>query len=154
MLRITFPVDISLVMTQDSKLVIAEKRLADAKAEVARWELFIATYRELDGSLPLAVARKSSEAPHHPRTNGAHFRKPERISKLTHTEQVAGSIIAEYGRAVPSAEMLKALIERGVDIGGKEPASTLAARLSRATTIEFQRGLGWALRPKADAEGA
>ena len=40
----------------------------------------------------------------------------------------------------------------GIEVGGKDPSSTLSARLSRAPSLEFQRGLGWALKSAAAQE--
>jgi len=141
-------------MTHDSKLAVAEKRLADAKAEVARWELFIRTYRELEIDPSVSDSRElvmRVNVPNPP-INGHKTEKPEKPSKLTVTERVAATIIKDFGRPVPSPEMLRELIDRGVDIGGKEPASTLAARLSRAESIEFRRGMGWGLKKSSETD--
>ena len=76
-----------------------------------------------------------------------------RSGRLAETELAAGEIIRAVGRAVPSPTMLQALAAKGVEIGGKDPMATMSARLSRAPSLEFQRGLGWALKSAAAPRG-
>lgn len=71
---------------------------------------------------------------------------PGRISE---TEHVATEIIRERGRPVSTRELLVELEKRGIEVGGKDPFSTLSARLSRAPTLVGTRGIGWSLKSEA-----
>lgn len=71
--------------------------------------------------------------------------------RLHETETAAVEVIHAAGRPVPTPEMLIELAKRGVEVGGKDPSSTLSARLSRAESIENVRPYGWRLRePRQD----
>ncbi len=125
----------------ETLLHAAETRLLAAQREVAKWSAFIKAFHELQGR---EVADPLPPAGAVTRANIARYWVAN-PGRLLQTERVAGDIIKEAGKPVLSGDMLAQLQERGVEIGGKDPASTLAARLSRATTIEFVRGQGWAL---------
>jgi hypothetical protein len=126
----------------DPILANAIARRDAALAEARRWEEFIKTYRLLQGAPPY----RSSDA------TGAHFatgraaQTRPAAGAISATEALAREIISEKGRAVSTREMLEELTARGHIIGGKDPASTLSARLSRAPSLENQRPVGWRIR--------
>lgn len=53
------------------------------------------------------------------------------------------TILEERGKPVRLRDLLGGVRERGVEVGGKEPASTLAARLSNSKEFASHRGIGW-----------
>ncbi len=130
----------------DPILQTAEQRLDAARADVRRLEAFIATYHDLKAtagqSQNVAVGLGVVTAT----ALGSVF---VTTGKMSITERVAVEIILENGAPVPSPEMMSRLLARGVVIGGKEPSSTLAARLSRAPSLRFERGHGWTLKSDA-----
>jgi hypothetical protein len=128
---------------EDSTILRVRAKIAAAEAEAERWRVFLRDYVELnqmpapvvsgviERTLPVAAAFRSAQ--------------PHGV-KMTATERIAWEIIKDAGRAVPSAEMLQLITERVGTPGGKDPAATLAARLSRAPSLKFERGFGWTLK--------
>lgn len=125
----------------------AQAKIAAAEAEAESWRAFLQRYLELNPQLAVPEDGVSNSllrlnlAPALAVTASLMA-----TGKMSITETVARSVIASVGRPVPTLEMLKHMAERHVDVGGKDPASTLAARLSRAPSLKFSRGLGWALQ--------
>lgn len=126
----------------DPILANAIARRDAALAEVRRWEDFIKTYRLLQGPPPY---RSSDATGAHYATGLAALIRPA-AGAISATEALAREIIAEKRRAVSTREMLEELAARGHIIGGKDPASTLSARLSRAPSLENERPFGWRIR--------
>jgi len=62
---------------------------------------------------------------------------------MAETESAAIEIILAAGRPVPTHEMMEKLTERGIQIGGQHPGSTLSARLSRSRRLRNCRPQGW-----------
>ena len=130
----------------DSVIHLAEQRLEAARKEVSRLENFLATYRDLQSSAGRTqdiVCEKPIRIRVTPGT------QPTSVGKMNVTEQAAAQIIRENDNPVPTAEMLSRLLARGVEVGGKNPTSTLSARLSRASSLRFESGKGWTLRSAA-----
>ena len=126
----------------DDILSEARRRLDRAQAEVREWTSFIERYESLAAPrLPLQRSLPR-QRPVYAIEDGVPL-PPPKETKLKVTERVAVEVIRRLGRPVPSAEMLEEIVGRGVDVGGTEPASTLAARLSRSPVLEFVRGRGW-----------
>jgi hypothetical protein len=119
----------------------AISRRDQALAEANRWEKFLAMLDELEG----AVAPSQPQSPARPITPNP----PAQTGILDATERAAIQIITKAGRPVPTRDLLVGLDELGIRIGGKEPLSTLSARLSRATGLENVRPYGWQLRSQA-----
>ena len=73
--------------------------------------------------------------------------KPPVRGPATTTKQTwdaARAILQERAKpGVRLRDLLDGVRERGVDVGGKEPASTLAARLSNSKEFKSHRGIGW-----------
>ena len=136
-------------MNTDPKLSEAIARLNAAQAEVDKWSTFIRLYRELD---PSSTGAASVVSPINQETlppNAMQRRETETSSRLGQkglmTEQAAIAVLKEAGKPVSTEEMAERLRERGVDIGGREPISTLYARLRRARALDYDRRLGWRL---------
>lgn len=128
----------------DSVLANAIARRDAAQAEAQRWDDFIRMFSELQ------VGSHDTLRPSPPSTPSAAGRSARDAGAMSRTEEVASEIIAQLGRPVPTRELLNALLERGVDVGGKDPASTLSARLSRAPTLHNIRQRGWWIRERTD----
>jgi hypothetical protein len=130
----------------DSILSEAIAKRDAAAAEVQRWSDFIAMYRELTGQQAQDDVSHVAPRPALPK------REPVAATTgaLAETEGAAIEVIKAAGRAIPTREMLEALRARGVEVGGKDPASTLSARLSRASALENVRPYGWRLKKLAD----
>jgi hypothetical protein len=136
-------------MITDPKLSEAIARLNAAQAEVDKWSNFIRLYRELDPfSTESAGAALSINQENLP-PNAVQRRETETSSRLGQkglmTEQAAIAVLKEAGKQVSTEEMAERLRERGVDIGGRDPISTLYARLRRARALDYDRRLGWRL---------
>ncbi len=128
------------VMSEDPIIRRATDRRDAALREAAKWDAFIKQYVELQGE------------PVPPNSVRTDQRGPPRIfisGRLSETEHVAAEIIKERGRAIPTRDLLVELENRGVEVGGKDPASTLSARLSRSSVLVGRRGIGWSLKPEA-----
>ncbi len=61
------------------------------------------------------------------------------------TEQAAIAALKEAGKPISTEEMAQRLLEKGVDISGRDPIATLYARLRRARALDYDRQLGWRL---------
>lgn len=142
-----------VVGMDDDPILVQATRCRDAALEEARrWDDFAARYRALRTESEVAPAAAAKVRLDHCGV----IRAVIGTGRISETERVAAGIIRELGRPVPTREMLSLLAARGVDVGGKDPASTLAARLSRAPTILGQRGSGWKVReePRQTNEAA
>lgn len=119
------------------------KALADrdaASADFDRWDGFIRMYSEiLGGGTQLAVAARSSGVG-----------RSSTRGKLSVTEDAVISVLEEAGSPLHTRELLDKLLARGVEVGGKDPASTLSARLSRSSKLLNNRLKGWWIRELAD----
>lgn len=110
-----------------------------ALAEAARWSDFVAMYMEIKGI--------SNSTPVHRETGTIKERvQPPRGAALAETERAAFDAIRASGRPMHTQELLTALKLAGVEVGGKDPASTLSARLSRAPSLENIRPHGWRIK--------
>jgi hypothetical protein len=136
-------------MKTDPKLSEAIARLNVAQAEVDKWSTFIRLYQELDPSSTGAAGVMSPIKQETLPPNAMHRRETETSSRLGQkglmTEQAAIAVLKEAGQPVSTEEMAERLRERGVDIGGRDPISTLYARLRRARALDYDRRFGWRL---------
>ena len=136
-------------MNTDPKLSEAIARLNAAQAEVDKWSTFIRLYQELDPSSTGAAGVMSLIKQETLPPNARHRRETETSSRLGQkglmTEQAAIAVLKGAGQPVSTEEMAERLRERGVDIGGRDPISTLYARLKRARALYYDRRLGWRL---------
>lgn len=110
-----------------------------ALAEAARWSDFVSMYMEIKGIAdPVPEKRETGTIKERV--------QPPRGAALAETERAAFDAIRASGRPMHTQELLKALQEAGVEVGGKDPASTLSARLSRAPSLENVRPHGWRIK--------
>ena len=120
-----------------------------ALAEAKRWDDFL---RMLDeATRGLSVMGGGTISVKFPETamGSASWQRSEirDVGRMTETEMAARAIIQENGgNPVSTQAMLVELEKRGVGVGGKDPISTLSARLSRAPSLENVRPHGWRLR--------
>lgn len=117
-----------------------------ALAEAHRWEDFIRMLDELEGHVQSVVPPSATRPAAVRLDQNGQPRMVVGTGKLNETERVALEAIREAGKPLSTRELLDALAARGIDVGGKDPASTLSARLSRAANLENVRPYGW--RPK------
>ena len=143
----------------DNILKDAISRRDTALADARRWDEFVRMYSELRGVNinPLTDGPGENSTP----TSNAQARldatrRKSRVAAsggaLQETEELALQVIRELGRPIPTRELLVELASRGLTVGGKDAASTLSARLSRAPKLENVRPEGWRERRKADGD--
>ena len=137
----------------DSVVKVAQIKLTAARAEVARLEAFLATYAEISKEAARAMPVKSGSPDNWTNvlTNiVTGIQRTQEVvadaSVMRKSERIAVEAIRKQGRPIQSAEMLKIFEALEVEVGGRDPASTLSARLSRAPSLEFVRGLGWTVK--------
>lgn len=123
---------------------IAKRDAALADAE--RWSQFVAMYSEISGVQTTARASAPATKP-----SGTIRERPQstRGGALAATEKVAIDALRAAGKPLQTRDLLVALEAAGVEVGGKDPASTLSARLSRADGLENVRPYGWRIREHA-----
>lgn len=62
---------------------------------------------------------------------------------MTETWDAVRAILLEHRAPLKLSELLEKVLARGVEVGGKDPASTLSARLSNSDEFVSHRGIGW-----------
>lgn len=130
-------------MSDDPIRQRALERRDTALREAEEWEAFIRRYDDLQDESPGAppVVRVDQ--------HGVPRAVVGMSGRVSETERVAAEIIRERGRPVGTRDLLAELERRGVEVGGKDPFSTLSARLTRAPTLVGTRGIGWSLKTEA-----
>ena len=119
-----------------------------ARVEADRWDDFVRMYCDLRGIPYQDEDRGDTVAPAAQRPSQPPTPSPG--SALFATEQAAIEILKEVGHPLPTGKLRPLLEERGISIGGKEPNSTLSARLSRAPRLYNDRPRGWWIKGTAD----
>lgn len=127
----------------DSILSNAIARRDAALEEARRWDDFIRMYGEL--VLPQPTAHSVPERCRNVIAESEHGLS----GTMQETEDAAIAILTEAGTPMPTRKMLVALAARGIVIGGKQPVSTLSARLSRAPRLVNIRPDGWWIKEMA-----
>ncbi|WP_419825593.1 hypothetical protein [Sphingomonas sp.] len=131
-------------MADDPIRVNAAAKLAAAEAEAARWKQFLGMYDEAATALAATPIIRPQRTPYRYHEPAAHLREPR--GALAETQAAVVLAIEEAGRPLHTKELLHALDRLGVEVGGKAPASTLSARLSRAPALENVRPYGWRIK--------
>jgi len=128
-------------MNPRDELIREAVRKRDAALhEAARWSSFIDMYQELAETSAALLTEQTVSGTRVEQSQGG------RGSALADTERAAVAAIQNAGKALKTPELLAALQEAGIEVGGKDPLSTLSARLSRAESLENIRPHGWRLR--------
>lgn len=65
--------------------------------------------------------------------------------------QASMDLILEKGQRIHTRALLDALLAKGIQIGGANPAQNLSGLLSRANELNNNRALGWGLAKWGDA---
>lgn len=144
----------------DPVLRNAISRRDAALAEAKRWDDFASMYCELQGiphqmqrpepvqvnplpthAAPIPAQRSDHGAPRASKATAA--------NSLAATEEVAIAVLTQNRGPMPTSKLRPEIEARGIEIGGKDPNSTLSARLSRSTRLYNSRPDGWWLREKA-----
>ena len=76
-----------------------------------------------------------------PQANTSPVRRPSTVMLATY--EAVRSVLLEHGKPTRLSDLLAGVIERGIEVGGKDPASTLSARLSNSKEFKSRRGVGW-----------
>ena len=96
-----------------------------------------------------ALSTGSVARPDQEQAPGAKINKGQSPAKPgTQTKAVttgAAAYLGEKGSRAPSTEIAKALLVRGVAIGGKDPSATVAAYLTHSPLFDNIRGEGYGL---------
>lgn len=103
-------------------------------AELRRLEEWIAMYRQLSGDIAPTVAPEPQIK-----------LQPEVRSRPKGADTAVDILRERHPTPVPTLDMLTRMQDRGVVIGGKNPAMNLASMLSRDPRIENIKGQGWVL---------
>ena len=120
--------------------------------EVRALNSFIDMYLSLDEKaqdvevLASPEAKPRRERPRLDDTSPRPKATPRKISPnsvLGATVIEAERVMRERGGPIPIKELCDILISRGIEIGGKEPSSTLSARLHNSGRFVSNRRLGW-----------
>lgn len=130
----------------------ARKRRAVVMDELRRLEEFIALYGELQQGLPTgrtADTEYRTMPGTGPVTSAESTPKVRTGNTLAATEQAVIAILKESGKPMPTSALRSILEARGVEVRGKDPNSTLSARLSRAPALFNERTRGWWLKESA-----
>jgi hypothetical protein len=134
-------------MSDDPVYQNAIKRLTEAEAAVKKWRDFIETYNEIAGDSRGIHVRVTSAIPVAVGGRATRLRElldavSEGSPKVAETEKLALEILKEAKFPVPTIGILNELLNRGVEIPGKDPRATLHTRLSRSQKVFFKDG-GW-----------
>jgi hypothetical protein len=123
---------------------LAREKLQKAEAEIADLQAFM---RKLEHYVGPASA--SSElarfVPSSPKRVAAGGKSRELVDVAIERIQLAG------GRRVPIAYLMQHIIERGMEIGGKDEKSNLAGYLSRDPRVDYVKPDGWGLTTEGAA---
>jgi hypothetical protein len=116
-----------------------DARIGEARARAVKLEHYIEMAREFGGH-----GVDVSESPQREGTNEPRQRAPQGgMSGRAVQECIA--IIRERGQPVHTNELHRLIAERGVTLGGKNPAQALSGYLSRTPGLVADRSRGWSL---------
>jgi len=130
-------------MNDEQLIADAYARRDKALSEAQRWSSFIDMMCELRPNLRRLDTVTRSEArvePGRPKEGGSPGPRTMAI-----TETAAIEAIRRAGRYLHTRELLPLIEASGVEVGGKDPAATLSARLSRSERLANNRAHGWAV---------
>ena len=98
---------------------------------------------------------ESMDEPTSPKVRVESAKPPVRGPATTTKEtwDAARAILEERAKPVKLRDLLDGVRERGIDVGGKDPASTLAARLSNSKEFKSHRKIGWWFADKPLPDG-
>ena len=69
--------------------------------------------------------------------------EPVRVSASNPTREITAEILRARGKPIKTVDLLPLLIDRGVEVGGKDSVATLSARLSNSDEFRSNRRVGW-----------
>ena len=116
----------------DTIAAVARAQLEAIDAKRAKLVKIIELAESIDGPTSPQVRTGSAK----PGVRG-----PSTITK--ETRDAARTLLEERGKPLKLRTLLDGVLARGVDVGGQDPASTLAARLLNSKEFKSHRGIGW-----------
>ena len=124
-------------------LALARSQLESLEARRRKLLEIIALAESLDDP----GISQSDDNPPRPST-----RRPAQVTLDTYA--AVRSLLLERGEPTKISELLEGVVARGIEVGGKDPASTLSARLSNSEEFESIRGVGWwfAQKPRVEVQ--
>lgn len=124
-------------------LRLAREKRDKLASEIRRLDEFIATAEQLaeESGRDHAIEQISDDLRRRRRVYVSSDSRRPTTTQATY-DAVRG-VLERVGRPVHVGYLLKKLQENGVVVGGKEPSSTLSARLSNSDEFISIRGLGW-----------
>jgi hypothetical protein len=144
-------------MTNDPTLQAALDRLEALNAERQELELFIRVHRRLSGEPAYrpAAPEEMTGAEMAAAVKATARRSIAGVSTpIAEVLDAARDIIREGGRPVQLHDLYRALLARGVVIGGKNPRNNLCAKLASAPDLKTRAGVGWHFKKeKGSANG-
>jgi hypothetical protein len=115
---------------------IAQERRKALLAELAELDAFLRQAESLAQRYGGGMAPTThQESPSH------QSRRPSPITSATY--EVARRVLRDRGHPVRLGDLLGAMREAGVEVGGRDPGATLSARLSNSSEFKSHRGKGW-----------
>jgi hypothetical protein len=135
----------NVVLAAKAELEEVRRKAASLNERAARLEAFIALYPEFQAKGGGASAR--------PRAGGISFHATVTTEKSSSLVIIAAAkeLLSERGH-IKTADLVKMLSEKGIQIGGKTPQQKLAQILSRKKEVflpDKTRKKGWALTKAA-----
>lgn len=118
-------------------------RLAKVEAAIAEYDQWAESVAGLLGEQTPSNTLGSSEVFDAGETPPQADRNPSSIRDF---ENATLAVLADADRPIQRGPLLSALERAGITVGGKNPANTMATRLSRMTDITNLRGYGYWLR--------
>ena len=115
--------------------------LSAAKAQLVALE---SQRRKLNKIIEIAESLHDTEESGRPiRTAAATLAQRKSMGAQFATCAAVREILAQRRVPVKLSDLLKDVVKRGVEVGGKNPTSTLAARLSNSPEFMSIPGVGW-----------
>lgn len=125
---------------------ILRARLAKIEAAISEYERWAESVSELiPGSQRL---RPHSQPEHESPAHATDAADEPTASSIREFEEAARAVLRDADRPQQRGEMLAALDRGGIVVGGKDPANTLASRLTRMHDIVNLRGYGYWLKDR------
>lgn len=133
------------LQTARENVVVKERQLAEAKAEMADLEGFVRTFERYSGKADAPAAETE-------RRKNKDRGVPERGTQARMLVDTCIDAIHDKGSPMKIGDLLDVVLDKGLTLGGKDQKSNLAGYLSRDPRVESRgRSIGWDI---VETEGA